>query len=65
MQVVSHIGGYLPFSADVTDAVEDGRMLITVRVTDDTDRSFHSRGKQKTRRGGLRYTPQSANWQNE
>ena len=63
MQVVSHIGGYLPFSADVTDAVEDGRMLITVRVTDDTDRSFHSRGKQKTRRGGIWYTPQSGIWQ--
>ena len=62
-QVVSHIGGYLPFSADVTDAVEDGRLLITVRVTDDTDRSFHSRGKQKTRRGGIWYTPQSGIWQ--
>lgn len=62
-QVVSHIGGYLPFSADVTDAIEDGHLLITVRVTDDTDRSFHSRGKQKTRRGGIWYTPQSGIWQ--
>lgn len=62
-QVVSHLGGYLPFSADITDAIEDGRALITVRVTDDTDTGYHSRGKQKTHRGGIWYTPQSGIWQ--
>lgn len=62
-QVVSHLGGYLPFSADITDAIEDGRALITVRVTDDTDSGYHSRGKQKTHRGGIWYTPQSGIWQ--
>ena len=62
-QVVSHLGGYLPFSADITDAIENGRALITVRVTDDTDTGYHSRGKQKTHRGGIWYTPQSGIWQ--
>ena len=62
-QVASHVGGYLPFEADVTDAVEGGVMTITVRVTDDTEKSGHTRGKQKTRRGGIWYTPQSGIWQ--
>ena len=62
-QVARHTGGYLPFEADITDAVEDGCAQITVRVTDDTDRSFQSRGKQSSKRGGIWYTPQSGIWQ--
>ena len=61
--VASHVGGYLPFEADVTEAIEDKRMTITVRVTDDTDKGVHTRGKQKTKRGGIWYTPQSGIWQ--
>ena len=62
-QVAQHTGGYLPFEADVTEAIENGSMVITVRVTDDTEKSGLSRGKQKTRRGGIWYTPQSGIWQ--
>ena len=62
-QVARHTGGYLPFEADITDAVEDSYAQITVRVTDDTDRSFQSRGKQSSKRGGIWYTPQSGIWQ--
>lgn len=62
-QLVSHVGGYLPFEADVTEAIEDGLMTITVRVTDDTEKGGHTRGKQKSRRGGIWYTPQSGIWQ--
>ena len=62
-QVITHTGGYLPFEADVTEAIEDGVMLITVRVSDDTEKGGHTRGKQKTRRGGIWYTPQSGIWQ--
>ena len=61
--VASHVGGYLPFEADVTDAIEENVMTITVRVTDETDKGFHTRGKQKTKRGGIWYTPQSGIWQ--
>ena len=32
-------------------------------MTDDTDRSFQSRGKQSLKRGGIWYTPQSGIWQ--
>ena len=62
-QVASHMGGYLSFDADVTDAVEDGIMNITVRVTDDTEKGGHSRGKQKSSPGGIWYTAQSGIWQ--
>jgi len=62
-QVAHHVGGYLPFEADITDAVEDGAITITVRVSDVSDNSWHSRGKQKTKRGGIWYTPQSGIWQ--
>ncbi|MBR6570883.1 MAG: MFS transporter [Clostridia bacterium] len=61
-QVAHHMGGYTAFSADVTDMLANENTLL-VRVHDDTDRSYHSRGKQKTQRGGIWYTPQSGIWQ--
>lgn len=57
-----HMGGYNAFTLDATDALGPRNTLV-VRVHDDTDASFHSRGKQKTRRGGIWYTPQSGIWQ--
>lgn len=60
---ITHVGGYLPFDMDVTDAVEGGALTITVRVSDATEKGGHTRGKQKTKRGGIWYTPQSGIWQ--
>lgn len=63
-QLAHHIGGYLPFSCDVTDALHGGRELtVVVCVRDVTEESYHTRGKQKTARGGIWYTPQSGIWQ--
>lgn len=62
VEVARHMGGYNAFTADITDALQAENTLV-VRVTDDTDASFHSRGKQKTMRGGIWYTPQSGIWQ--
>lgn len=76
-EVRRHTGGYLPFSCDITDALkipEEGGVLlpgaadekvqeITVAVKDASDRSYHARGKQKLRRGGMFYTAQSGIWQ--
>lgn len=61
-QVAYHLGGYTSFTADVTDALGVDNTLI-VAVHDDTDQSWHSRGKQKSQRGGIWYTPQSGIWQ--
>ncbi|MCR4673539.1 MAG: glycoside hydrolase family 2 [Lachnospiraceae bacterium] len=61
--ILSHTGGYLPFSADITPFLHGGENTITLRVTDDTDESYHARGKQVLERGGMFYTPQSGIWQ--
>ena len=63
-QLAHHIGGYLPFFCDVTEALHGGDALeIVVCVRDGTDASYHTRGKQKRARGGIWYTPQSGIWQ--
>jgi len=62
-EVCCHIGGYTPFSVDITDALVCGVNTLTVKVRDLSDTSFHSRGKQKTARGGIWYTAQSGIWQ--
>ena len=61
--LITHVGGYLPFEAEITSALGEGPISLVVRVTDETDRGFHTRGKQKTKRGGIWYTPQSGIWQ--
>lgn len=62
-QVAFHRGGYYPFSADVTDALTAGENKLVVKVSDPTDTRPGSRGKQKLKRGGIFYTPQSGIWQ--
>ena len=66
--VGAHSGGYLPFTIDITDALsvtETGTFAgtLTVCVEDDSDTSYHSRGKQTLKRGGMYYTAQSGIWQ--
>lgn len=58
----THIGGYTAFTFDITQYIKRENVL-TVKVRDYTDTSYHSRGKQKTKRGGIWYTPQSGIWQ--
>ena len=61
--VKKHLGGYLPFTADITEALcEDGNELA-VLARDYSDASYYSRGKQKLKRGGMFYTAQSGIWQ--
>lgn len=61
--VCHHVGGYNSFSADITCALIDGENILIVRVQDFTDTSFHTNGKQSSRRNGMWYTPQSGIWQ--
>lgn len=61
--LATHTGGYTAFTVDLTKALKPLRNHLTLRVKDDTDNSWHSRGKQRSRRGGIWYTPQSGIWQ--
>ncbi|BCX49460.1 glycosylhydrolase family 43 [Haloferula helveola] len=61
--VGEHIGGNLPFSFDITDALKPGKNELTVKVTDATDTAFQLHGKQVSKPGGIWYTPVSGIWQ--
>jgi beta-galactosidase/beta-glucuronidase len=55
-------GGYTPHSADVTDYLAAGENELTVKATDDLDKTYPY-GKQRRDRGGMWYTPVSGIWQ--
>ena len=60
--VGKHVGGYLPFSFDITDHIVDGKNTLTVEVIDELDTEL-AYGKQRKDRGGMWYTPISGIWQ--
>ena len=62
-EAMSHRGGYLPFWGDISAHVTGSEFEILVRVKDISDTGSRSRGKQRTKRGGIWYTPQSGIWQ--
>lgn len=59
----THYGGYLPFTFDITDAVNSDSNSIILRVKDSSDAGWMSRGKQRLHPGGMFYTAQSGIWQ--
>lgn len=61
--VKRHLGGYLPFSVDITEELTDGDNVLQVLVRDYSDAFYYSRGKQSLKRGGMFYTAQSGIWQ--
>ena len=61
-EVGRHVGGYLPFSFDITDALNQDENELLVEVTDELDLDLPY-GKQTRRRGGMWYTPVSGIWQ--
>ncbi len=58
-----HIGGYLPFEYDITDALTQGQNVLNVEAIDTLDMDIPY-GKQRKKRGGMWYTPISGIWQN-
>ena len=61
--VGTHKGGYLPFSFDITDALDNSELhKIQVKITDTLDLTY-PHGKQSKNRGGMWYTPVSGIWQ--
>lgn len=59
VEMIHHRGGYLPFSIEV----DKKEFNLEVRVKDPSDTKEQERGKQKIKRGGIWYTPQSGIWQ--
>jgi beta-galactosidase/beta-glucuronidase len=59
----SHHGGYTAFSFELTKYLNDNDNKLNVVVTDVCEENSYSRGKQKTKRGGIWYSPQSGIWQ--
>lgn len=62
-EVGSHKGGFLPFQFDISNWIQIGKNEIQLKVKDPTDLGPQARGKQKLKRGGIWYTPQSGIWQ--
>lgn len=60
--VTSHIGGYIPFSIDITDFIRKENELV-VEVRDILSNFIQPYGKQTLKRGGMWYTPVSGIWQ--
>ena len=61
IELGSHVGGYLPFSFDVTALLQETNTLRVIAFDPlDTDLPY---GKQKEDRGGMWYTPVSGIWQ--
>ncbi len=59
----AHSGGYQAFFFDITEFVREGENKLQVCVKDASETSFHGRGKQMLKRGGMFYTAQSGIWQ--
>lgn len=62
-KVGAHVGGYTAFTVELTDALSETENVLVIAVRDETEQSPLARGKQKTARGGIWYTPQSGIWQ--
>lgn len=61
--VGGHIGGYCPFTIDITDSLVDGENELVVWVYDPTDEGWQNRGKQASKSHGFWYTSTSGIWQ--
>lgn len=62
IMIKEHVGGYLPFDIEISPYLKDINELI-VAVKDSTDKSYYSKGKQSSKRGGIWYSPISGIWQ--
>ncbi len=61
--IMRHEGGYTPFECEITKYLKDGENALKVKCEDVCEDNEFSRGKQKAKRGGIWYSPQSGIWQ--
>lgn len=66
-EVARHIGGYAPFEADITEALNEGDGELTLRVHNPNDKLAIPHGKQRSMPrddfDGVCFTPTSGIWQ--
>ncbi len=58
-----HQGGYIPFTIDITDYLEEKENELIVQAFDPTDSYWQDRGKQVKESKGFWYTSTSGIWQ--
>jgi beta-galactosidase/beta-glucuronidase len=63
IKIGSHMGGYTPFSFDITPFLKEGSQDLVIRVWDPTDEGPQPRGKQVKKPEGIWYTPVTGIWQ--
>lgn len=64
IKVGTHVGGYTPFSFDITPYLaKSGTQQLVVKVWDPTDKGFQPRGKQVGNPSGIWYTSVTGIWQ--
>ena len=63
IKVGSHIGGYTPFTFDITQALKGKQNSIVIRVWDPTNSSYIPHGKQVIKPRGIFYTSVTGIWQ--
>ncbi len=61
--VTSHVGGFDPFTVDITDYIDAGNNELVVAVDDPTSATDQPRGKQHLKPQGIWYTPVTGIWQ--
>lgn len=62
MFVGENIGGYLPFSIDISEYAHEGDNTVELEAVDTLDKTLPY-GKQRKKRGGMWYTEISGIWQ--
>lgn len=63
IKIGTHVGGFTPFSFDITPFLKSGNQKLVVRVWDPTTDGYQPVGKQHSNPHGIWYTPVTGIWQ--
>lgn len=63
IKIGTHVGGFTPFTFDITPFLTSGDQKLVVKVFDPTDKGYQPRGKQVNKPNSIWYTPVTGIWQ--